>query len=211
MKNKEFRKGFTLVELLAVIVILAIIMIIAIPSVLSTVETAKQKTFNEFLEKVYAAAQKTFMVKKDFEGIIKPAGYEYLEYVFDIKDDLELNNVGNFKGIVAVTYYGHNYAETLRKNGWDIEEGVAYYDIRLMDNDRYSYIRTQSGVKPNNTSIWSLDELLVEDREWVESTYSKDNYIAYMNENKNSIMKNYIGVDGATNEIFLSTVPSKAK
>ena len=38
MKNK---KGFTLVELLAVIVILAIIMIIAIPAVLQTMESAR--------------------------------------------------------------------------------------------------------------------------------------------------------------------------
>jgi len=37
--------GFTLVELLAVIVILAIIMIIAIPSVLNVTEQAKQKSF----------------------------------------------------------------------------------------------------------------------------------------------------------------------
>ena len=47
------RKGFTLVELLAVIVILAIIMIIAIPSVLNTLEIARKKTFIEYVTKVY--------------------------------------------------------------------------------------------------------------------------------------------------------------
>ena len=47
------RKGFTLVELLAVIVILAIIMIIAIPSVLDTLDTARKKTFIEYVFKVY--------------------------------------------------------------------------------------------------------------------------------------------------------------
>ena len=41
MKNK----GFTLVELLAVIVILAIIMVIAIPSVTNSSGAAKEKTF----------------------------------------------------------------------------------------------------------------------------------------------------------------------
>jgi type IV pilus assembly protein PilA len=44
MKKK---KGFTLVELLAVIVILAIIMIIAIPAVLNTMQTARKKSFME--------------------------------------------------------------------------------------------------------------------------------------------------------------------
>ena len=47
--KKRNNKGFTLVELLAVIVILAIIMIIAIPSVLATMSTARKKTFEEFM------------------------------------------------------------------------------------------------------------------------------------------------------------------
>lgn len=48
---KNTRKGFTLVELLAVIVILAIIMIIAIPAVLSTMEQARQKLLQNMLLK----------------------------------------------------------------------------------------------------------------------------------------------------------------
>lgn len=42
MKNK---KGFTLVELLAVIVVLAIIMIIAVPAVLDSMSSAKKGSF----------------------------------------------------------------------------------------------------------------------------------------------------------------------
>ena len=38
-------KGFTLLELLAVIVILAIIMIIAIPAVSNTLEMTRKKSF----------------------------------------------------------------------------------------------------------------------------------------------------------------------
>ena len=207
MRDDNFRKGFTLVELLAVIVILAIIMIIAIPSVLDTVETAKQKAFKEFMQKVYSNAQKTFMIKKEFEGIKRPGGYEYLEYIFDIKDDLELTNIGNFKGIVEVVYYGPNYARSLRENGWDVEEGVAYYNIELVDDDYYTYISTQSGVTTSNMYIWPLDEVIEEDEEWVESIYNKDNYIAYTLKYQNDIIKYYIGVDGTTNNIFLNTIP----
>ena len=43
MKNNN---GFTLVELLAVIVILAVIMVITIPTVLGNMSKAKQKSFN---------------------------------------------------------------------------------------------------------------------------------------------------------------------
>ena len=211
MHDKSLRKGFTLVELLAVIVILAIIMIIAIPSVLETVETARQKTFNEFMQKVYSAGQEKFLVKKEFEGLKRPSGYEYLEYVFDIKEDLGLTNTGGYKGIVSVIFYGHNYATTLRNNGWDIDEGTPYYDIRLMDEHHYSYIRTQNKVTPENMQVWSFDEVISEDSEWVEASYSKDNYIAYLTKNKDHVMANYIGVDGVTNDIFLNKVVSSKR
>ena len=42
--KKLNKKGFTLVELLAVIVVLAIIMIIAVPAVLESMDTAKKNT-----------------------------------------------------------------------------------------------------------------------------------------------------------------------
>ena len=49
MKKKN---GFTLVELLAVIVVLAIIMIIAIPSVLDVMNTARKKAFVMYVDKI---------------------------------------------------------------------------------------------------------------------------------------------------------------
>ena len=62
-------KGFTLVELLAVIVILGIIMIIAIPAVLDTMQTAKRKTFKEYIDKVATASQSKYM-KEQMTGSI---------------------------------------------------------------------------------------------------------------------------------------------
>ena len=53
MKNK---KGFTLVELLAVIVVLAIIMIIAVPAVLDSMSNAKQGSLKVEARKVLSKA-----------------------------------------------------------------------------------------------------------------------------------------------------------
>src|SRR5574344_395790 len=58
-KNKK-KKGFTLVELLAVIVVLAIIMIIAIPSVLKSMNNAKKGAFKIECQKVLNTAQSAF-------------------------------------------------------------------------------------------------------------------------------------------------------
>ena len=114
---KNTRKGFTLVELLAVIVILAIIMIIAIPSVLGTMTTARQKSFCEYVTKVYMAAENKFMSAQtlgdgyvignqsatnvpytDAAGAAKTsAGFYY-----DVKTDLGLENVGDYSGYVMI-------------------------------------------------------------------------------------------------------------
>jgi type IV pilus assembly protein PilA len=115
------RKGFTLVELLAVIVILAIIMIIAIPSVLGTLTTARQKTFVEYVTRVYKAGQEQYLTLQQTDALgsvpnctalVTPetktiGGYKYCKsnggmVYFDIQKGLGLNSTGSYKGWVAV-------------------------------------------------------------------------------------------------------------
>lgn len=50
------KKGFTLVELLAVIAILAILVIIALPNVLGMFQSAKKNTFTTELQNIYKSA-----------------------------------------------------------------------------------------------------------------------------------------------------------
>lgn len=57
MKTIKNNAGFTLVELLAVIVVLAIIMIVAIPQVMDSLETAKANSFRVEARKLVSAAQ----------------------------------------------------------------------------------------------------------------------------------------------------------
>lgn len=52
------KKGFTLIELLAVIVILAIISLIAVPTVLNTISTARQNSFNNSVKGIIKATEK---------------------------------------------------------------------------------------------------------------------------------------------------------
>ena len=94
MKNK---KGFTLVELLAVIVILGVIMIIAIPSVLNTLESSRKSTFSLYAKKVVVAAEKT-NYQEELQQKITGKGI----YTYDIKEDLDFNSTGNYEGYVVI-------------------------------------------------------------------------------------------------------------
>ena len=55
------KKGFTLVELLAVIAILAILVIIALPNVLSMFTDAKKSTFKTEVQTIFKQAQTDFI------------------------------------------------------------------------------------------------------------------------------------------------------
>lgn len=112
MKKKN---GFTLVELLAVIVILAIILVLAVPSVLDALNKARKSTFVEYIDKVARDAQTQYLYDANL-GNIKGAGW----YVYDIKQDLGSDNTGNFKGYVTV-------------NATDVDD--VHYIIELYDNN----------------------------------------------------------------------------
>lgn len=61
------KKGFTLVELLAVIAILAILVIIALPNVLEMYRTSRKNTFQREVASVYDAAKTKYFLNA-FEG-----------------------------------------------------------------------------------------------------------------------------------------------
>ena len=75
MKNK---KGFTLVELLAVIAILAILMLLVMPNVLKMFNSGKKNTFTVQVGNIASEAQK--QIQADIlEGAIKDSYCEGLE------------------------------------------------------------------------------------------------------------------------------------
>lgn len=76
MKNK---KGFTLVELLAVIVILALIMSIAVFSITGVLDTAKTKTFKETAASIIDGVKKQLLI----EGELLPGDYIFTASILE--------------------------------------------------------------------------------------------------------------------------------
>ena len=119
MKNK---KGFTLVELLAVIVVLAIIMIIAIPSVLSAMDNAKKSSFVVEGRKVLNQAMTTIQSNALSGG--NTSGKFSLT-------DLGIEAGGKYYGCVEVT--GNDYKLYLYDGTFHVED-VSSSDLNNLDN-----------------------------------------------------------------------------
>lgn len=90
------RNGFTLVELLAVIVILSLIMIVTIPTVLNTAANARKENFYIFVQNLNSKATNKYI--QDLEE--NPENTNCA--VYDISADLGISNVGNYEGWVKV-------------------------------------------------------------------------------------------------------------
>ncbi len=94
MKKKN---GFTLVELLAVIVILAIIMVIAIPAVLDVMNRSRKSAFVLYAQKVIRDTKTQYSYDAGL-GAATGAGY----FVYSIVDDLDYDSTGDYQGYVVV-------------------------------------------------------------------------------------------------------------
>lgn len=64
------RNGFTLVELLAVIVILAIILVIAVPSIMNTIKDARKASYESTAKMVASAAETQYMVALTLDKVV---------------------------------------------------------------------------------------------------------------------------------------------
>ena len=193
-KNKfsinKFLKGFTLVELLAVIVILAIIMIIAIPAVLNTMETARRKTFMEFAQKVYLESQKKYIEDLTFNNLIST---NYTHYVYSIRDDLNLTNVGDFWGMVQVTKNDKNELDfiiLLVNKEFYLGKGN-YDDTGIVESDIQPRSEIDNVVRGFGIDGYNKAEDL-----------TKEMYVTYMisKQNCNTLDEDY--VDAKTNTII---------
>lgn len=110
------KKGFTLVELLAVFIVLGIIAMITMPIVGNVIQTSKEKTYTKQLEIVKETAR-TYMTSHSAElpstsGESKCVSIETLKKEGllkneDIKDPKENNKY--FNGGILVTYDGVKY------------------------------------------------------------------------------------------------------
>lgn len=92
--KKLNKKGFTLVELLAVIVVLAFVMVLAAPSVLSSMNSARQSSFMLYAEKMLNSAQSKYQA----DQLIKLMPDTYCYNISELSD----TKTSQYSGFVMV-------------------------------------------------------------------------------------------------------------
>ena len=155
MKNKV--KGFTLVELLAVIVILAIILVIAVPKITDTIKNSKIASFESSAKTIASQAEKKMMENQVLDSsnpincnnLVKLSKSDY------ISCSIYFDNNNN----ALVTLYGSGKFEGLQiingtKESAKAEEIKApvYGNAVNYVNGLYAYDASSNGLERDTTS-----------------------------------------------------------
>ena len=112
------RKGFTLVEVLAVIVILALLIVVAVPITNKIVKDTKKNSFAKYVDKLYLDVINQY--ESDKAANIRSS---YSCYIYDIKKDLGLDYTKDFEGYVVIvpTSSNHQAYFTIHNNSYYIK------------------------------------------------------------------------------------------
>lgn len=152
MNNK---KGFTLVELLGVIVILSIVMLIAIPNITATLERSKRDQYLVDGKKMISLVE--YEIRKG--EINKPATGKWIKITLkylattDIETDPDGYNYSLTDSYVVVTRdqngYLKYYVNLIADHGKDDVE--SWYGIKLAEKDEFSDDDRYNLIKKNIT------------------------------------------------------------
>ena len=124
------KKGFTLVELLAVIAILAILVIIALPNVMSLFNEAKKNSFANELKEIYKTAQNQWMT----DSMINTQEIYYSRNGSELKcDGTNVNKTLQLSGRTQL-YYGITVAKSGEITDFVATDGTYMYQYQAEDN-----------------------------------------------------------------------------
>ena len=128
------KKGFTLVELLAVIAILAILVIIALPNVLKMFNDAKKNTFMTEARKIYSEAEKKY-ISNQVKGITLTTYSDDSSLCENgaTKCDLDLSGRTNIDYLIKTNTSGKIIYLLIKDENYEVELGDMSSEINATD------------------------------------------------------------------------------
>ena len=153
------RKGFTLVELLAVIAILAILVIIALPNVMGMFNTAKENSFKTEIKEIYKTAQNQWMqdsmFKNDERVYTRCSGCTGKSLDLSGRSELEYYIKVNKSGKIVEYYatdgtFQYSFSDP---DGLKVENITSVQKIADINNEEEKVKITNSGVNGNTPTV----------------------------------------------------------
>ena len=166
MKKK---RGFTLVELLAVIVILAVILIIAMPKISDVIKNSKEASLETTAKLIASQAEKKYTenqvldnsstIKCSDVAKISNADYESCNITFDSKGNAKVTIVGKgkFEGLQVVDGTKDSAKASVKK---DVVETAAKY---------FSYEEVEGGISITGYQVGTVSNVEVKDANMCKS------------------------------------------
>ncbi|MDD4624454.1 MAG: DUF5011 domain-containing protein, partial [Bacilli bacterium] len=196
------KKGFTLIELVSVIIILGTILAIAIPNVLNIIDGSKERAFEASSNSI-ARKLESSSILKDYENkIINIVDGNFVEE--DVKVTGDLPDSGtiflNDRGQVAFTLFKENYCALKEFNGnvqvfEDINMCELVFSTITLIGDNPFYLRQNTIYEPTvyvEPGFIAVDEFgnLATDKVTVTSNIDINTVGTYT---VNYVLKNYSG------------------
>lgn len=166
MKNK---KGFTLVELLAVIAILAILVIIALPNVMNMYNKAQKETFLTEAKKVYSESEKKYISNSISNKQTK---------VINSEDDTKLDMTGEKLQYCVILNNSGKVTNMKVSNGkWvaSLENGKTVDSLTIDDLEEGNldnYKCSSNGISDVETIYCTFDGELTQGAEYINGQYT---------------------------------------
>jgi prepilin-type N-terminal cleavage/methylation domain-containing protein len=175
------KNGFTLVELLAVIVILAVILAIAVPSISGIMDSSTRSAFGS-----------------DAKMVLKQIDYKVMENLSlnpatitesNITTSLGLSNA-NYQAVSVTSLKGEPYVIIQGKNKWNglVAYGI-YTDMKITDASNYATIVNQIGYDADKVAnepklATGMTPIKWNGTKWVDTTASDTDWYSYDTTNK---------------------------
>ena len=166
----ENKKGFTLVELLAVIAILAILVILALPNVINLYNRAQKETFLTEVKKIHSEAEKKYISSSINGNTIKTINSED-DSKLDMTGEklqycINLNNSGK---VISMKVSNHKWIASL-EDGKSIED-LTIDDLEDGNLDGYKCTGTSSVPVPPAVYC-TYNGTLTQGTEYVQGQYT---------------------------------------
>jgi competence protein ComGC len=170
------KNGFTLIEMLGILMVLSVIILVSVPSILSTNKKAKESQMEDAKETLYMAAETYVEIDKDRKARLKKNGYYFIKLTDLVSEGLISSSMKN---------PGTDFEDTVSEGSWWVQANYKN------GNTTYKLVNENPYIEEENDSLMVYTVLsekssLIRDKNdvnrYIYTDSNPNNYISFNNE-----------------------------